>query len=85
MEKYENIKRSKREIFTNNLVGGLAWGIGATLGLALLIALLGIVAHYVNLVPVVGNFVSGVIDFILKKNPNLLGSLPFFWTHFAYA
>jgi len=85
MNQYENVKRSRREIFVNNLVGGIAWGIGATLGLALLIALLGVVGHYVNFVPIIGNFISQIINFILQKNPHLTSTLPFFWTHFAYA
>ncbi len=70
-EKYNLVLESRRKIFTNNLIGGLAWGIGATLGLSLLIAILGLLAHYVNLVPIVGNFVSEVINFIISKNPNL--------------
>jgi hypothetical protein len=85
MEKYEGVKRGRREIFINNLIGGLAWGIGATLGLALLIAILGFAAHYINFVPIIGGFVSQIIDFIIKENPKLTGALPFFWTQFAYA
>lgn len=70
-ENFEKVKGKRKEIFFNNLLGGLAWGIGATIGLALLLAILGFLANYVDLVPYVGSFVSDVIDFVLKKNMNL--------------
>lgn len=85
-EKYEGVKRNRKEIFTNNLIGGLAWGIGATIGLSLLIAFLGIAVHYVNLVPLIGNFVSEVIKFIINKNPQLLSLIqPYIFMQFVYA
>ena len=70
-EKYEGVKRNRKEIFTNNFIGGVAWGIGATLGLSFLIALLGLLGRYIDLVPYVGNFVSEVINLVLQKNPNI--------------
>ncbi len=59
------------EILFNNFVGGLSWGIGATVGVALFFAALTMIAQNINLVPVVGTFVSDIIDFILRTNPNL--------------
>jgi len=70
-ERYEGVLKNRKQIFFNNLIGGLAWGIGATLGLAILITILGFIAQHINFVPVVGNFVSEVIDFVISKNPNL--------------
>lgn len=64
-------KLRMHEIVTNNFMGGLAWGIGATVGLALFFAILTIIAKNINLVPVVGTFVSDIINFILATNPNL--------------
>lgn len=85
-KKYESVTKKRREIFMNNLLGGLAWGIGATIGLSLLIAFLGIAVHYVNLVPLIGNFVSEVIEFIINKNPQLLGLIqPYIFMQFVYA
>lgn len=72
LQPYErSSKLSLREIVFNNMLGGFAWAIGATVGLAIFFALLSMIAKNVNLVPVVGNFVSDIIDFILKTNPNL--------------
>ena len=85
-EKYEGVKRNRKEIFTNNFVGGLAWGIGATLGLSFLIALLGLLVKYIDLVPYIGNFVSQIIEFIINKNPELLSLLqPYIFMQFVYA
>ncbi len=69
--KFEDIHKNKREIFFNNFLGGIAWGLGATFGVSILIALLGFIASQANLVPIVGSFVSEVVNFVLKNNPNL--------------
>lgn len=71
-ERYEGINRSRREIFVNNFVGGIAWGLGATVGLAVLLIILGIVTTRINLVPYVGDFVADVSKEVLQKNPQLV-------------
>lgn len=69
---YERSSKLKfPEIVVNNFVGGFAWGLGATVGLAIFFALITLLAKNVNLVPVVGTFVSDVLNFILATNPNL--------------
>lgn len=45
---------------------------GATIGLAIILAILGFVVKNINLVPIVGNFVSDVMKEVLQKNPQLL-------------
>jgi hypothetical protein len=60
-----------RKIMVDNFVGGLFWALGATIGLSLIITFLTLIVHYVNLVPIVGSFISQVIDFILKTNHSL--------------
>lgn len=59
------------EIIMNNFIGGIAWAVGATVGLALFFYLLGLLAKNINLVPIVGSFASEVIDFILSTNPRV--------------
>jgi hypothetical protein len=59
------------EIIWNNLLGGISWGIGATVGLALFFALLSLIAKNVDFVPIFGSFVSDIIDFILATNPRV--------------
>lgn len=72
LQPYEKIgRRSLQDIVFYNFIGGLAWALGATIGLSVIIWTLTVVAQNVNLVPIVGNFVSQVINFILATNPNL--------------
>lgn len=61
------------EIIFNNLLGGISWGIGATVGVALFFSILSLIAKNLdlNLVPIVGSFVSDIIDFILSTNPRV--------------
>jgi hypothetical protein len=72
MEKYEQVEKKRKTIFIDNLIGGIGWALGATFGLGLLIAILGVILKNINLVPYFGNFVAGIIEFIITKNPNLL-------------
>lgn len=69
--KFEDIHKNRKEIFINNFIGGIAWGLGATFGVSILIAILGFIASQANLVPIVGSFVSDVINFVLQNNTNL--------------
>jgi len=72
MEKYENVKSSRKQIAVNNFLGGLSWAIGATIGLAIIVLILGIVSKNLNLAPVVGGFISDVTREVLQKNPQLV-------------
>ncbi|MGI8419603.1 MAG: DUF5665 domain-containing protein [Candidatus Levyibacteriota bacterium] len=69
---YERASRlSLKEIVINNFLGGIAWALGATVGLALIFSILGIIAKNINVVPFVGSFVSDIISFVLTHNSNL--------------
>jgi len=70
-EKSNQIYKSRGEIFFNNFIGGIAWGLGATFGVSLIVAILGFIATQANLVPVVGSFVSEIIDFVLQHNQSI--------------
>lgn len=72
MEPHENVKQSRKNLIINNFFGGLAWALGATIGLAIIIALLGLILKNINLVPFVGNFVADIINFIIDKRPDLV-------------
>ncbi len=72
LQPYEKVSHlSKKEMAFNNFIGGLAWALGATLGLSIIVTLLTLIAKNINLVPVIGEFVSEVIKFILSTNPSL--------------
>ncbi len=72
MEKYEAVKRHFKDIIFNNFLGGIAWGLGATVGVSIVIAILGIVLKSINLVPFVGEFVSQITNYVLQNNPHLI-------------
>lgn len=72
MQRYEQPKEKRKTIFLNNFLGGIGWALGATFGLAIIVTLLTLILRNTSLIPFVGNFVAGVIEFIISKNPNLL-------------
>jgi len=63
---------SIKKIIFNNLIGGISWGIGATVGVSLFFAILTIITKTINfdLMPVVGSFVSQVVNFVISQRPN---------------
>ncbi|OGH09658.1 MAG: hypothetical protein A2152_01035 [Candidatus Levybacteria bacterium RBG_16_35_6] len=71
-ERYEQVNKGMGHIFRNNFIGGIAWGLGATVGVAIILAVLTLILRQINLIPVVGNFVAGVVEFISENNPHLI-------------
>ena len=71
-DKHEHVVRPRKHIFLNNFLGGLAWGLGVTVGLSVIFVVLAVLGRYVDLVPVVGDFVAKVINFILQNEPHLV-------------
>jgi hypothetical protein len=68
-DRYDHVKESKKEIFFNNVIGGVAWGIGATVGAAIILTAAGILLSKVNTIPLVGNYVENVLLYI-SENQN---------------
>lgn len=52
----------------NNFIGGIAWGMGATVGVSIVIAIFAAVANFLDPVPVIGDFVSNVYDYVISNN-----------------
>lgn len=73
VQPYEKSSRkiSKKELMYNNFIGGIFWAFGVTIGLSLIFFILVFLSKYVSFVPVVGDFLSDVINYILATNPNL--------------
>ncbi len=63
---------SYKNIFTVNFLGGVAWGLGATVGLAIILTILGFLINKLNLVPIVGSFIAGLLKPVLQNNPQLI-------------
>ena len=72
MEKYEGVRRHLKDIVFNNFIGGIAWGLGATVGVSIVIAILSLILKNINLVPFIGNFVSQITNYVLQNNPQLI-------------
>lgn len=71
MERHEAVHKNLKEIFINNFIGGVAWGLGGTVGISIILAFFGLIMSKINIIPIVGNFVAGVYSFVMTSNPNL--------------
>ena len=72
MEKYERVGRPFKDIIFNNFLGGIAWGLGATVGVSIVIAILSLILKNIDLVPFIGTFVSQITNYVLQNNPQLI-------------
>lgn len=71
MEPHEKVYRSKKKIMVDNFLGGISWAFGATIGIAIVLTIVGMIARNINFVPIVGNFVAEVLKFIMRNNREL--------------
>lgn len=55
----------KRHVLMNNFMGGIAWGMGATVGVSIVIAIFAFVANLLDPVPYIGEFVSNIYQYVL--------------------
>lgn len=72
MQPHEKIHGKIKQIVVNNFIGGISWGLGATVGASIVLAVFGIIFSKINLIPVVGDFVSQITSFVLQNNPHLV-------------
>ncbi|OGY08183.1 MAG: hypothetical protein A2700_00285 [Candidatus Blackburnbacteria bacterium RIFCSPHIGHO2_01_FULL_44_64] len=71
MQPKDQVHRSIGKMFLGNFIGGVAWGLGVTVGLSLLFATMGFLGSKVNWVPVVGNFLSEITKSIEENRPTV--------------
>ena len=55
-------EKSKRQIFFDNLTGGIAWGVGSILGATIIVGVLGFLIVRSRQIPFVGDIVQVVVD-----------------------
>ena len=75
MARFEQAAKTLKEILLNNFLGGLAWAIGATVGISIIIFLLTNVFRNVGWIPLIGDFISNLTSYVLtnlQSNPQLV-------------
>lgn len=66
MEKSNNVYRSRAKMLLDNFLGGVVWSFGVWVGTALIAVIIIYFLSKVDLVPIVGNFVSEVTKYMAK-------------------
>lgn len=72
MQPHERVHGKIKQIVINNFIGGIFWGLGATIGASIVLAFSGIILSKVNLIPIVGDFVLQITNFVNQNNPTLI-------------
>ncbi|MDP3955246.1 MAG: DUF5665 domain-containing protein [bacterium] len=71
MEPHERIYRSRKQIIVDNFIGGISWSLGSLIGAFIIIALAGYVLSKIDLIPLIGSFISQIANEAALKNPTL--------------
>lgn len=57
-----NSNMSKKDIIVSNFLGGLSWGLGSVIGATIVVAIVIKVLGIINFVPLIGNFTGQIIQ-----------------------
>lgn len=68
MEPAEKVYRSRGKMLLDNFLGGIVWALGVWVGSAVIIALLVYFISKIDFVPIIGNFMASISDYLVKKN-----------------
>lgn len=55
-------EKSRKQIFIDNAIGGLAWGVGSVIGATIIIGLLGLIISRSRNIPLIGDVVNVIIE-----------------------
>ena len=69
----EQHKLSYNRAFFLNLVGGIGWALGMTVGFAILVSLISLIFSYLGGLPLIGSFFASIIDQTLTAIENKPG------------
>ncbi len=67
MEKHEQVKQSKKQLIINNFIGGISWGLGATIGVTIIVGIITYALRVINLVPFLGDVATQVTSIVLSN------------------
>jgi len=68
MESKDKVYRSRKKIIFDNFLGGIAWSVGAWIGTTIILALLAYILSRINLIPIIGDFVSQISKYVVTTN-----------------
>lgn len=66
---HEQVYRSKKDILVNNFIGGIAWSLGTLVGASLVIALIGYILSRVDFIPIIGAWITQIIQEVNFNKP----------------
>lgn len=64
---HEKVARPVGKIFVSNFLGGIAWGLGVTVGLSIVFGILGFVISKVDVVPIIGDFMQRLTQGLVEQ------------------
>ncbi len=67
MEKFEKVHTGRGKIFLNNFLGGIAWGLGATIGVTIIVGIISYIVRQINLVPLLGDVATQITSIVLQN------------------
>jgi hypothetical protein len=70
LQKFERIYKGQKRLFLDNLIGGIAWGIGSIIGAILIVTIIGILISRTDKVPILGDVVRVIVNDI-EEGKNL--------------
>ena len=65
--KYLQPYKSRWKILFDNFLGGLAWGLGSFIGLAILAVAAGYIFSKINLIPILGTWIAQILQDATSK------------------
>lgn len=71
MQKQQRVYQSRQKLLIDNFLGGIAWGLGLTVGLSLVLTILGFIISQIDFIPVFGKLFSEIFNYAYSINPKL--------------
>lgn len=72
MEPKDKVYRSRKKMILDNFLGGLSWSLGVFIGGTIVVSILVFALSKVNLIPIIGDFISEITKNVLQNNSQLL-------------
>lgn len=64
MEPVKEVYRPLGKMLLDNFLGGVAWGLGVTVGLGVLVAILSLVLSRIDFVPIIGQLLKDLVPYL---------------------